>query len=85
MAINLDEKDLENALRKDESKAGAGAGAPEMEMSKEEEIGFHKGSLNTLAAERNELVKMVGNVEAIMQAHIKRLEELGVKIQSDKK
>ena len=52
------------------------------QMTKEEEIGFHKGALNTLAAERNELVKMIGNVEAIMQAHIKRLEELGVKIET---
>ena len=51
---------------------------PEAKMSPEEEIGFHKGSLNTLAAERNELVKMIGNVEAIMQAHVKRLQELGV-------
>ena len=50
------------------------------EMSKEEEIGFHKGSLNTLAAERNELIKMIGNVEAIMQAHAKRLQELGVEL-----
>ncbi len=45
-----------------------------------EEIGFHKGALNTLANERNELFKMLQNVEGIMQAHLKRLEELGVKI-----
>jgi hypothetical protein len=51
-----------------------------IKMSKEEEIGFHKGSLNTLAAERNELIKMIGNIEAIMQAHIKRLQELGINI-----
>ncbi len=50
------------------------------EMSQEQEIGFHKGALNTLVAERTELVKMVGNIEAIMQAHIKRLKELGVDI-----
>lgn len=49
-----------------------------VEMSREEEVGFHKGSLNTLAAERNELVKMIGTVESIMQAHVKRLQELGV-------
>jgi len=49
-------------------------------MSKEEEIGFHKGSLNTLVNERNELVKMAGVVEGIMQAHLKRLEELGVDV-----
>jgi len=46
-----------------------------------EEIGFHKGALNTLANERNELFKMMQNVEGIMQAHLKRLEELGVKIE----
>jgi len=44
------------------------------------EIGFHQGSLNTLINERNEFFKMIKNVEAVMQAHIKRLEELGVKI-----
>jgi len=55
------------------------------DMPKEEEIGFHKGSLNTLAAERNELIKMVANVEGIMQAHLKRLEELGVKIDQKEK
>jgi len=47
-------------------------------MSPEEEIGFHRGALNTLSAERNELIKMIGNVEAIMQAHIVRLKELGI-------
>ncbi len=49
-------------------------------FSKEEETGFHKGALNTLSAERNELVKMIGNVEAIMGAHAKRLKELGVEL-----
>jgi len=60
----------------EEGKAVKEAEAPK--MSKEEEIGFHKGALNTLAAERNELAKMIGNVEAIMQAHVGRLKELGV-------
>jgi len=53
-------------------------------MSKEEEIGYHKGSVNTLANERNELLKMVQVVEALVQAHLKRLEELGVKITKKK-
>jgi len=48
---------------------------------KNEEIGFHKGALNTLAAERNELIKIIQNVEMIMQAHLKKLEELGVKVE----
>jgi len=55
------------------------------QISEEEEIGYHKGALNTLANERVELFKMLQNVEALMQAHLKRLEELGVKIQKSKK
>jgi len=53
------------------------------QMSKEEEIAFHNGALNTLVNERNELFKMIQNVEVVMQQfHLKRLEELGVKIQT---
>lgn len=70
--MEVDKKNLEKALNKSDSK--------EIKMSKEEEIGFHKGALNTLVAERNELIKIIANIEAIMQAHFKRLEELGVKI-----
>ncbi len=50
------------------------------QMPKEMEIGFHQGALNTLINERNELVRMIGQTEGVMQAHLKRLEELGVKI-----
>lgn len=84
--LNLDKDSLEKALTSAASeKAEKPAEEPKIEMSKEEEIGFHKGALNTLAAERNELGKMIGNVEAIMQAHLQRLQELGVKIESQKK
>ena len=68
--MKIDKENLEKALKKEQPK-----------ISKEEEIGFHKGALNTLVNERNELFAMFQNVEAIMQAHMKRLEELGVKIQ----
>ncbi|MBU0959602.1 MAG: hypothetical protein KKB31_06660 [Nanoarchaeota archaeon] len=53
-------------------------------MSKEEEIGYHKGGINTLINERNELIRLLQIVETLMQAHMKRLEELGVKIPRDK-
>ena len=89
MEINTNKDNLEKALsglgdKTAESQPAEQAPTPENQpqMTKEEEIGFHKGALNTLAAERNELVKMIGNVEAIMQAHLKRLEELGVKIET---
>lgn len=69
---------LEEALSKN-------IGEKEPKMSKEIEIGFHQGALNTLVNERNELFKMIQNVESVMQAHMKRLEELGVKINTGKK
>jgi len=71
----VNKKNLEKAFEKNEK-------APP--MSKEGEVGFHQGALNTLINERNELFKIIQNVEAVMQAHIKRLEELGVKIQQSK-
>lgn len=49
-------------------------------MSKEEEIGYHKGALNTLSNERNELAKIIHIVDTFIQGHLKRLEELGVKV-----
>lgn len=49
-------------------------------INKEEEIGYHKGSLNTLVNERNELIRMINVVDSLIQAHVKRLEELGVKV-----
>ena len=76
MEIKNNKDDLEKALSKQ---------SEQPQVSKEEEIGFHKGALNTLISERNELFKMIQNVEAIMQAHIKRLEELGVKIDQGKR
>ena len=82
MKIKAKEKDLEKALGslsnkpKEESKE-----IKTGKISKEEEIGFHKGALNTLIAERNELIKMIANVETIMAMHLKRLKDLGVNIE----
>lgn len=55
----------------------------EEHMSKEEQIGFHKGSLSTLAKERNELGRMINIVDQLMQMHLKALADLGVKISAD--
>ncbi|MEM4282544.1 MAG: hypothetical protein QXU88_02270 [Candidatus Woesearchaeota archaeon] len=55
------------------------------EVSKEEQIGFHKGSLTTLAKEREELVRLVAIVEQLMQMHIKALKDLGVDIVEEAK
>jgi len=50
------------------------------EMSKDERIGFHKGSINTLIAERNELLKMVKITEQLVNAHAEELKKLGVEL-----
>jgi len=76
--MDVNKENLENALS---SGAPQGEQPAAPQMSKEMEIGFHQGALNTLVNERNEIVKMVQAVESIMQAHMKRLEELGVKLQ----
>lgn len=49
-------------------------------MSREEEIGYHKGSINTLMNERNELLRVIHVVDTFLKGHMKRLEDLGVKI-----
>lgn len=50
-------------------------------LSKEEQVGFHKGALSTLAKEREELTRIVNIVEQLMQMHIKSLKDLGVDLQ----
>jgi len=52
-----------------------------MTETKEERIGYHKGSINTLIAERNELLRLVQITESLVQAHAQELEKLGVKLQ----
>jgi len=46
--------------------------------SKEEQIGFHRGSIDVLAKEQQELMKMVNLTTQIVQIHIHALKELGV-------
>jgi hypothetical protein len=54
-------------------------------MSKEEQIGFHKGALSTLAKEREEMAKIVNICEQLMQLHLKSLKDLGVDLESQSK
>lgn len=52
------------------------------EASKDEQIGFHKGALSTLAKEREEMMKILQIVEQLMQMHVKGLKELGVDLEA---
>ncbi len=48
-----------------------------------EQIGFHKGSLTTLAKERQELTRMLSIVEQLMQMHLEELKKLGVDLEKE--
>jgi len=50
----------------------------EKQVSKDEQVGFHKGALATLAKEREEMQKILSIVEQLMQMHIKSLKDVGV-------
>ncbi len=52
------------------------------EPSKDEQIGVHKGSLQTLSKEREELLRIIQIVEQLMQMHIKALDDLGVDLKA---
>lgn len=57
----------------------------EQNMSKDEQIGFHKGSIATLAKEREELLKIASIVEQLIQAHNESLKKLGVDLEKQAK
>ncbi len=50
---------------------------------KKEQTGYHKGSLDVLMKEREELMRVLGIVEQIMHMHAERLKELGVDMGQD--
>ena len=51
--------------------------------SEQEQIGFHKGALSTLAKERVEMMRILGIVEQLMQMHVAGLKELGVDLEKE--
>jgi hypothetical protein len=55
------------------------------EASKEEQIGYHKGSIQTLVNERNELIRIAQVTESLIKAHLEELRKLGVNISDPKK
>ena len=55
------------------------------DLEKQEQIGFHKGSLTTLAKERQELTRLLSIVEQLMHVHIDELKKLGVDLEKEAK
>lgn len=78
--VDITKDNLEQALNSQEKSSNVEIDSKKPQLPKELEIGFHEGTLNTLLNERNELIKIVKQVESLMQAHIKKLEELGVNV-----
>lgn len=55
----------------------------DQESTKEEQIGYHKGSLSTLNKERTELARIVNIVDQLMAMHLAELKKLGVDIDQE--
>lgn len=55
----------------------------EKKPGNDEQIGYHKGALATLAKEREEMMKILQIVEQLMQMHIKSLKDLGVDLEKE--
>ncbi len=64
-------------------KEGKNAAAEPKDMSKDEQVGFHKGSLTVLAKERQEMQRILGIVEQLMQMHLAELKRLGVDLSKE--
>ena len=56
-----------------------------MAASKDEQVGFHKGSVATLTKEYQELARLVSITEQLIQAHLKALKDLGVDLEKEAK
>ena len=54
-------------------------------VSKDEQVGYHKGALTTLAKEREEMMKILNIIEQLMRMHLKSLKDLGVEIKAESK
>ena len=57
----------------------------EANVSKDEQIGIHKGALSTLAKERQEFGRLLSIVEQLMRMHIEELKKLGVDLEKEAK
>lgn len=57
----------------------------EKQISKDEQIGIHKGALSVLALEQQEFYKLLQITQQQMQSHIKALKDLGVDLEAEAK
>jgi len=55
----------------------------EKQPSKDEQIGYHKGALESLMKERQELYRLITIVDQLIKLHFSALQKLGVKLTKD--
>ncbi len=53
------------------------------ELSRDEQVGYHKGCLTTLSKERTELARIVGIVDQLLSMHMAELKKLGVDLEKE--
>lgn len=53
---------------------------PMPRMSREEQVGYHKGALESLIKERAELYRLIQIVDQLIKLHFASLQKLGVKL-----
>lgn len=53
--------------------------------NEQEQIGFHKGALDTLVREKQEFVRLLNIVDQFIQMHLKALKEMGVDLVAEAK
>jgi hypothetical protein len=68
-------------MAEEKKKSAAKAATPADGMNRDEQVGFHKGALNTLVKERQELGRLLQIVEQLMQMHVTALKDLGIDLQ----
>jgi tagatose-1,6-bisphosphate aldolase len=54
-------------------------------VSKEQQIGIHKGALSVLAIEQQEFLKILQVVQQQIESHVKALKGLGVDLEAEAK
>jgi len=54
-------------------------------LSKEEQIGVHKGALSVLAIEQQEFMKLLQIVQQQIESHVKALKDLGIDLEAEAK
>ena len=55
----------------------------EPQASRDEQVGYHKGSITTLSKERQELARILSIVDQLLAMHLAELKKLGVDIPTE--